>query len=126
MYKFGLRIVALSKIKANDLFPDNVIIFKEKNSKLIKRMLLKGTADLLRLLIKECNIDNNKYLFYFFQYQDNEDKRSLFFTQKFRNLLHDSKGFSFSSEESLSSHIFRATHAINSYRGECWRMPAMN
>lgn len=118
MYKFGLRIGALSKIKANDLLPDNVIIFKEKNSKLIKRKLLIETADLLKLLIKECNIDNNQYLFYFFQYEDNEDKRSLFFTQKFRNLLHDSKAFSFSSEESLSSHIFRATHAINLYKGK--------
>jgi hypothetical protein len=31
--------------------------------------------------------------------------------------LHDSKAFSFSSEESLLSHIFRATHAINLYFG---------
>ena len=65
IYKFSLIIGALSKIKDNDLLPDNVIIFKENNYKLIKRKLLKETAELIRPLIKECNIDNNKYLFFF-------------------------------------------------------------
>ena len=81
MYKFCLRFGALAKLKANDLLPDNIIKFKEKNSKLIKRKLLLDTSNLLRLLINECKIDNNKYLFYFFEYEDDEDKRSLFFIQ---------------------------------------------
>lgn len=53
MYKFGLRIDALTKLKVSDLLPDNVILFKEKNSKLIKRKFLKETSDLLRLLIND-------------------------------------------------------------------------
>ena len=32
--------------------------------------------------------------------------------------MHESKSFNVSSIESLSSHIFRATHAINTYKGE--------
>ena len=42
----------------------------------------------------------------------------LFFAQKLRNLLHESKSFNVSSIESLSSHIFLATHTINTYKGE--------
>ena len=45
MYKFGLRIRALAKLKINDLLNNDVIIFKEKNSKIIKRRLLKETAN---------------------------------------------------------------------------------
>ena len=32
--------------------------------------------------------------------------------------MHESKSFNVSSIESLSSHIFLATHAINTYKGE--------
>ena len=39
------------------------------------------------------------------------------FHLKIRNLKHESKSFNVSSFESLSSHIFRATQAINTYEG---------
>ena len=45
MYKFGLRIRALAKLKINDLLNNDVIIFKEKNSKIIKRQPLKEKAN---------------------------------------------------------------------------------
>ena len=57
-------------------------------------------------------------IFFFFKFENNEDKRSSFFSQKFRNLLYESKAFSISSTESLYSHIFRAIHAVNIFKGE--------
>ena len=54
LYKFGLRIGALAKLKVNDLLDNGIIIFREKNSKIIKRQLLKETFDILTLLINEC------------------------------------------------------------------------
>lgn len=35
-----------------------------------------------------------------------------------RKILYESKSFSVSSTESLSSHIFRATYAVNTYKGK--------
>ena len=118
MYKFGLRIGALAKIKVNDLLPNGIIIFREKNSKLIKRQLLKETFDILTQLIIECELENNNYIFYYFKFENDEDKRSLFLAQKYRILLYESGVFSLSSTESLCSHIFRATHAIKVFKGD--------
>lgn len=117
LFKFGLRVGALAKVKVCDIMPNGIIIFREKNNKIIKRQLLKETFEILTLLIDECEIKDDSYLFYFFKFEDDENKRSLFFTQKFRNLLHDSHVFSTSSTESLSSLIFSVTHAINTYKG---------
>ena len=76
---------------------------------------MKETYDVLNRLINECEIEENKYMFYFFKFEEDEDKIALFFAQKFRNLLHESNVFSLSTTESLSSHIFLATHAKNIY-----------
>ena len=35
MFKFGLRIGALSKLRDNDLLPNGIIIFREKNNNII-------------------------------------------------------------------------------------------
>ena len=57
-----------------------------------------------------------KIIYFFFKFKNDEDKRSQFFIQKIRNLLHESNCFSVSTKESLSSHIFRAAYSINSYK----------
>ena len=116
MYKFGLRIGALAKLKTNDLLNDDVIIFKEKNSKIIKRQLLKETANILRTIIYEQELKEDDYFFYFYKFKNDENQRSQFFIVKMRKILHESKCFSISTTESLSSHIFRATYAVNSYK----------
>ena len=118
LYKFGLRIGALAKLKVNDLLDNGIIIFREKNSKIIKRQLLKETFDILTLLINECELTKDNYIFYFFKFENDEDKRSLFLAQKYRMLLYESGAFSLSSTESLCSHIFRATHAVNIFKEE--------
>lgn len=53
MYKFGLRVGAIEKLKACDLLPNDIIIFKEKNTMIIKRELLPETTKILRRLINE-------------------------------------------------------------------------
>lgn len=116
MYKFGLRIGPLAKIKVKDFLPNNIIIFKEKNSQFITRKLLTFTAEILRRLINECSLKEDDYIFYYFKFDNDEDKRCQFFAQKIRNILHESNCFSLSTTESLSSHIFRATYAVNSYQ----------
>lgn len=115
MYKFGLRIGPLAKIKVRDFLPNNIIIFKEKNSRIIKRKLLDSTADIIQRLINECELQENDFMFYYFKFENDEDKRCRFFAQKLRNILHQSNCFSLATTESLSSHIFRATYAVNSY-----------
>ena len=116
MYKFGLRIGPLAKIRVRDLLPNNIIIFREKNNRIIKRKLLDQTADIIQRLINECGLQDDDFMFYYFKFKDNEDKRCQFFAQKLRKILHESKCFSLATTESLSSHIFRATYAVNSYQ----------
>ena len=48
MYKFGLRVGAISKIKVSDILSNDVIIFKEKGSKIIKRKLLPETSNKIK------------------------------------------------------------------------------
>ena len=86
MYKFGLRISPLAKLKGRDLLPDDIIVFKEKNNRIIKRILLPSTSEILRNLINECELKENDYIFYFFKFTIDVNKRSQFFVQKMRNL----------------------------------------
>lgn len=115
MFKFGVRIGAIAKIKVSDLLSDNTIIFREKNNAIIKRKLIDETSRILRRLIDELELKEDSYMFYYFKFPFNENKRIQFLVQKMRNTLHDSQCFSLSSMESLSSHIFRATYAVNYY-----------
>lgn len=36
LYKFGIRVGAISKLKVDDILDDRTIIFNEKNNKIIK------------------------------------------------------------------------------------------
>lgn len=78
MYKFGLRVGALAKLKVSDLMPNGIIIFREKNNNVIKRALIKETFDILNIMIRELELDEDQYMFYFFKFEDNEDKRCFF------------------------------------------------
>ena len=66
LYKFGVRIGSIAKIKCNDLNQDNLLIFKEKNNIIIQRILLNETFLLIRRLIKKYNLKKGEYLFYNF------------------------------------------------------------
>ena len=63
MFKFGLGVVAIFKIKVSDTSSNDAIIFKEKGSKIIKRKLLPETSNKIKELVNECQIDTDYYLF---------------------------------------------------------------
>ena len=117
LYKFGVRIGSLAKMKCSDLSENNQIIFREKNNAIIRRSLLDETSSLIHRLIFECNLKENDYLFYNYKFNDNEYKRSLFFSQKIRNLMISSKAFSDPTIETVSAHSFRVTHAVEVFQG---------
>lgn len=52
LFKFGLRIGALAKVKVKNLSKDINLILIEKNSQIIKKNLLEEAANKLRQLIK--------------------------------------------------------------------------
>ena len=78
LFKFELIIGVLAKMKVCDIIPDGIIIFREKNNEIIKRELLNETFEVLTLLIDECELKDDNYLFYFFKFKNNENKRSIF------------------------------------------------
>ena len=65
MYKFGLRVGALAKLKVSDLIPNGIIIFREKNNNVIKQALIKETFDILNIMIRELELDENQICFIF-------------------------------------------------------------
>ena len=115
LYKFGVRIGSIAKMKCNDLGEDNVLIFKEKNNLIIRRILLNETSSLIRRLIRECNLDNNDYLFYNFKFKNDIIKRIKYFSQKIRDLMIYSNSFNNSTIETISAHSFRVFHAVETF-----------
>lgn len=118
LYKFGVRIGSIAKIKCNDLNQDNLLIFKEKNNIIIRRILLNETSLLIRRLIKECNLKNDEYLFYNFKFPNDELKRANYFSKKIRNLMINSESFSRATIETISAHSFRVYHAVETFEGK--------
>ena len=45
--------------------PNGIIIFREKNNNIIKRTLIKETFDILNIMIRELELDEEKYMFYY-------------------------------------------------------------
>lgn len=116
LYKFGLRIGSISKLKCLDLDKNNQIIFKEKNNIIIRRLLLNETSLVIQRLINECNLKKEDYLFYDFKFKGDDYKRALYFSKKIRNLMISSNSFSNNKIETISSHSFRVLHAVESYK----------
>lgn len=115
-YKFRLRIGSLANSKVRDLLSNNIIIFKEKNQKITKRILLPRISNILRGLIKECELNPDNYFFYYYKFVNHDCKRCQFFISEMRKLYHQSNCFSIATTESLSSHIFRATYSVNKFK----------
>jgi integrase len=118
LFKFGFRIGALSKLKTKNLTSDNILIVVEKNSEIVKKKLLKDTANKLRELIKIQKISNNDYIFFPGKFKNNEHKRSKFLSSYIKKSMINSKAFPDNGVENISAHCFRATLAVNKYREE--------
>ena len=80
LYKFGVRVGSLSKLKVKDLSEDGTLLFHEKNNKIIKRKLSKKLNEKLIKLIRANDLKNNDYIFYHHLNQSDEDERAKLFS----------------------------------------------
>lgn len=60
----------MSKLRASDLSENNQIVFHEKNSAIIRRLLLNDTSSFIHLLILEYNLKDNDFLFYDYKFKN--------------------------------------------------------
>lgn len=60
----------------------------------------------------------NDYLFYNFIFNDNEYKRTKYFSQKIRNLIINSNSFNQKTIETISAHSFRVFHAVEMFENK--------
>ena len=116
LYKFGFRIGAIAKLKVKNLSEDNNLVLIEKNSEIIRKNLLRKTANKIRNLIKIQNISNNDYIFFPNRFKDNENKRTKFLSYYIKKTMVDSNSFPKNDLENISAHCFRATLAVKKYK----------
>jgi integrase len=115
LYKFSVRIGALINLRKGSLSNDNIIFFKEKNSKVVKRRLLPQTAEKLRIIMKIQSLEEEDFIFYPHIHPFDKIKRDSFITLKINNIIKNSNCFNHSREETISSHMFRVTNAVEIY-----------
>ncbi len=88
----------------------------EKNSEIIRKNLLRKTANKIRNLIKIQNISNNDYMFFPNRFKDNENKRTKFLSYYIKKTMVDSNSFPKNDLENISVHCFRANLAVKKYK----------
>lgn len=113
LYKFGIRVGAISKLKVDDILDDRTIIFNEKNNKTIKRKLKEKLFEKLKKLIKINERKKSDYIFYPNLKPNNIEERAKLFSIKLSKIIKESNCFDKKKNETISAHMFRATHAIN-------------
>ena len=116
LYKFGIRVSALAKIKVQDISEDGMIIFHEKNQKIVKRQLKTQLFNKLKQLIKIHSLKLNDFLFYSYISPKDIDERAKIFSNKLSKVLKESQCFDKKENETISAHMLRATHAINVFQ----------
>lgn len=116
LYKFGVRVGAVSKLKVNDISDDKTMIFHEKNNKVLKRHLKDKLYEKIVKLIKVNSLNINDYIFYPHLNKNDESERAKSFSNKLSKALKDSNCFNKKENETISAHMFRATHAINIFK----------
>ena len=93
LYKFGVRVGALSKLKVKDLSEDGVLIFHEKNNKSITRKLKNKLNEKLRKFIRLNSFDINDYIFFPHLSCKDEDRRAKLFSNMLARSLKESNCF---------------------------------
>ena len=116
LYKFGVRISALAKLKVSDLSKEQVLVFQEKNKKIIKRKLRDKLYNKLTKLIKINSLEDSDYIFYNNLSPNDIDLRAKLFSNKVAKILKESHCFQKRKNETISSHMFRSTHAVNIFK----------
>lgn len=116
LYKFGVRVGALSKLKVKDLSDEGILEFHEKNKKIVKRKLRPKLIEKLRNLIKFNFLNKDNFIFFPNLHPENDDIRAKLFSNMLAKYLKDSGCFAKKENETISSHMFRASHAINIFK----------
>ena len=116
LYKFGIRVGAIAKLKVKDIDHDGIITFNEKNQKKPKRKLSANLLQKIKYLISVYNLKQNDFLFYNNYCNNSNDKRSNFFSLKLNRIIRQSNCFSKEDGEIICAHMFRSTHAIETFQ----------
>lgn len=103
LYKFGIRVWAISKLKVDDILDDRTIIFNEKNNKIIKRKLKEKLFEKLNKLIKMNERKPKDYIFYPNLKPNNIEERSKIFSNKLSKILKESNCFNKKKNETISA-----------------------
>lgn len=112
LYKFGVRIGSITKLKViNYDRIQKIITFEEKNKAVIKRKLGEGLSRRIETMIKVFKLNNNQYLIFPHIYPKDEYKRRIYFTNLIISTIKRSNAFQVNSLECFSAHMFRATLA---------------
>ena len=78
LYKFGFRVGAVAKLKVKNLSFDNDLVLIEKNAEIIRKNLLRKTADKIGNLIRIQEISDDDYIFFPYRFKEDENKRTKF------------------------------------------------
>jgi integrase len=112
IYKFAVRIGAISKLKVSSLHDNNILVFQEKFNKYIRRKLLPGTAERLRFIIKSQNLSSENYIFFPNKFKEDIRKRDRWFSTKIIQAFASSNCFEKLGDESVCSHMLRGSRAV--------------
>ena len=116
LYKFGFRVGAVAKLKVKNLSFDNDLVLIEKNAEIIRKNLLKKTADKIRNLVKIQEISDEDYIFFPYRFKEDENKRTKFLSYYIKKTMIQSGAFPKNDLENISAHCFRATLAVKKYK----------
>lgn len=64
LYKFGIRVSAIAKLKVKDLCDDGTIVFHEKNQNIIQRKLKLNLFNKLKKIIKYNSLKFDDFLYF--------------------------------------------------------------
>jgi hypothetical protein len=93
-----------------------LIIFHEKNQKIIQRKLKYKLFNKLKKLIKNNSLKSEDFLFYSYLCPKDIDDRAKLFSNILAKVLKKSQCFDKKENETKGAHMFRATHSINIFQ----------
>ena len=116
LYKFGVRVGAIAKVKVKDINKEGIITFKEKNQKIIIRKLTDTLLLKINYLISIYKLKENDFLFYNNYKTKSNEQRSNYFSLKLNRVIKESNCFTKEEGEIICAHMFRSTHEIEIFQ----------
>lgn len=120
LYKFGVRIGSIAKLKVHDLDNNGILIFHEKNNAIVRRQLIPETYEKWKALIVIFKWNSSNYIFYPNKFPLDIDKRCNYFSNLIISQLKTSGCFTNNQQQTISAHMFRASHAVKVMKNLNW------